>query len=125
MKRKTAIICATTVMLLVIASILFTKQAHEARDVRGDYIIGKDNSGETPKILVARNIKASERSSAAPTLAMSKSRKIDFMYYRLSDLSLYNDLQIGDRVTVKPPSGAYVIDQSWPPQMNAGEVIHY
>lgn len=99
---------------------------------KGDYIIGKDignvNDGNISMILVAKNI-----SEDSKTKSISDFRKdgTDLMYYHIEDANLYEDLNVGERVSVEPKTSqldgqeVYHVMQSDPPQVVAGKIIRY
>ncbi|KRE34420.1 hypothetical protein [Paenibacillus sp. Soil522] len=99
---------------------------------KGDYIIGKDignvNDGNISMILVAKNI-----SEDSKTKSISDFRKdeTDLMYYHIEDANLYEDLNVGERVSVEPKTShldgqeVYLVMQSDPPQVVAGKIIRY
>lgn len=108
------------------ALLLYQNQGYTLEE--GNYIIEKQNN-DRPMILVASGITG--RDAKLKTVREFMDEKVDLMWYRLDDIALYRDLQIGDRVTVKVKTfemdGQQVtlIDQSYPPQTDAEEVIRH
>lgn len=119
------------VLAALTAAMLVVVAFNPVKDERGDYIIGKEDDSGTPRILVARNIEAGGKAQAVPTPQMMQSRKVDLVYYLIGDRALFNDLNVGERVAVRPKTSryegrdVYVTMQSWPPQIAAGEVVRF
>ncbi|GGD85402.1 DUF3221 domain-containing protein [Paenibacillus nasutitermitis] len=86
---------------------------------KGNYIISKEDQ----RILVAKNI--SRKDSENKTFAALKENNVELINYIVEDSKLYNDLKVGEKVHVTPKTsdkGEYIVMQSDPPQIIAGEI---
>ncbi|MDQ8734229.1 hypothetical protein [Paenibacillus sp. LHD-38] len=100
---------------------------------KGDYIIRKEignvNDSNISMILVAKNISEEESKTKSQSDFMKEGT--DLMYYHIEDENLYEDLTIGERVSVEAKTftmdGKEVshVMQSNPPQTVAGEIIRH
>jgi molybdopterin-biosynthesis enzyme MoeA-like protein len=90
----------------------------------GDFIIQKDNH----RILVASNISESEITKSVSDLRKNKTKLV---WYSISENKLYEDLTIGEQVTVKPKTFMQdgkemsLVLTSDPPIIDAGIVIRH
>ncbi|WP_029192534.1 DUF3221 domain-containing protein [Paenibacillus harenae] len=86
---------------------------------KGNYIISKEDQ----RILVANNI--SQKDFESKNFAALKKNNVELINYIIEDAQLYNELQVGDKVKVTPrtnDNGEYVVMQSYPPQIVAGDI---
>lgn len=86
---------------------------------KGDYIIAK----EEQRILVAKQV--SRKDAESKSFATLKKNNAELIYYIVEDSQLYNVLRVGEEVNVTPKTndkGEYVVMQSDPPQVVAGEI---
>ncbi|MCA0757757.1 hypothetical protein KP806_22090 [Paenibacillus sp. N4] len=97
---------------------------------KGDYIIGKEQNGNVSMILVAKNISEKE-SKKKKTISDYRKDETDLMYYHVEDPNLYEDLNVGERVSVEPKmfemdgQKLYHVMDSDPPQVVAGKITRY
>ena len=100
---------------------------------KGDYIIGKDignvNDSNISMILVAKNISQEESKTKSQSDFMKEGT--DLMYYHIEDVNLYEDLNVGERVSIeaktfkKDGEDVSIVMESNPPQVVAGKIIRY
>lgn len=100
---------------------------------KGDYIIGKDignvNDSNISMILVAKNISEEESKTKSQSDFMKEGT--DLMYYHIEDVNLYEDLNVGERVSIeaktfkKDGEDVSIVMESNPPQVVAGKIIRY
>ncbi|MGM0885141.1 MAG: DUF3221 domain-containing protein [Bacillota bacterium] len=90
---------------------------------KGDYIFEKEIiSNDIPTIMVVHNISGKEAKSKSLSDFLENDDLNDVTTYHVMDVDLYNDLTIGERVTVKA-SGYTML--SHPPQQVADEIIRH
>ncbi|MGG4132187.1 DUF3221 domain-containing protein [Paenibacillus illinoisensis] len=104
---------------LVLALCVFSGCSASPEAKKGDYIISKEDQ----RILVAKNI--SKKDSESKTFADFRKNNIELINYIVEDTQLYNELRVGEKVNVTPNTndkGEYVVMQSDPPQIIAGQI---
>ncbi|MGO4694768.1 DUF3221 domain-containing protein [Paenibacillus sp. 2TAB26] len=90
---------------------------------KGDYILEKQlNSNDAPTLFVVYNISKKEAKSKSLSDFLNNENHNDVMIIRVDDRELYNDLRIGERVTIK--TKGYTMLSS-PPQAVADEIIRH
>lgn len=105
-------------ILAITMGVLIYKQSDKET---GDYII--DKSDNRQQILVAKGISKKDIKSIS-----TLDEDLDLMYYDVEDRVLFEDLQIGEKVTVKvktDENGHYIIRFSDPPQVVAGGITRH
>lgn len=90
---------------------------------RGDYIFAKKVQDNIPRIEVVLNITKKEALNKTLDEFLNNEDPDDVVIYHVNDKGLYEDLQLGERVTVKSASGYTML--SAPPQKIADEIIRY
>ncbi|OME76899.1 hypothetical protein BK120_27525 [Paenibacillus sp. FSL A5-0031] len=104
---------------LLIFVCVFAGCSSSSDDKKGNYIIAK----EEQKILVAKDI--SWKDAENMDFETFKKNDIELINYIVEDTLLYNELAIGESVTITPKTndnGEYVVMQSYPPQIVAGKI---
>ncbi|MDQ0887904.1 putative NUDIX family phosphoesterase [Paenibacillus sp. V4I9] len=104
---------------LTLAVCVFSGCSASSEAEKGNYIIAK----EEQRILVAKQI--SKKDAESKTFATFKKSNIELVYYIVEDSQLYNELRVGEKVNVTPKTndkGEYIVIQSDPPQIVAGEI---
>ncbi|MGO4547886.1 DUF3221 domain-containing protein [Paenibacillus sp. 2TAB23] len=112
--RKLTIGAATVLAICLLSGCSVSSEAK-----KGNYIISKEDQ----RVLVANQI--SQKDSETKTFAALKKNNVELINYIVEDIKLYNELKEGDRVIVTPETddtGVYVVMQSYPPQIVAGEI---
>ncbi|WP_054026346.1 DUF3221 domain-containing protein [Bacillus sp. FJAT-28004] len=90
---------------------------------KGDYILEKQlNSNDVPTLFVVYNISKKEAKTKSLSDFLNNDDQNDVMIIHVDDKDLYNDLKIGERVTIK--TKGYTMLSS-PPQAVADEIIRY
>lgn len=89
---------------------------------KGDFIFDKViNEDNTPMIAVVRNISKNDVANNELSDYLNNDNPDDVIYYHITDIKLYEDLQIGEKVTVTAPTTLLTS----PPQAIAIEVKRY
>ncbi|MCM3782391.1 YobA family protein [Neobacillus mesonae] len=107
------------VRLLLMTSLLNLTMGCSTDSEKGDYIFSKENKGDVPKITVVHSISEQEANNRSLSEFLRNDDLNDVTIYHVLDVDLYNELKIGERVTVK--STGYQM-QSNPPQEIAEEI---
>ncbi|CAM4411016.1 hypothetical protein FHS16_001050 [Paenibacillus endophyticus] len=105
---------------VIILAICMLSVCTSSEAKKGNYIISKEDQ----RVLVANRI--SQKDSETKTFAALKKNNVQLINYIIEDIALYNELREGDRVIVTPETngtGLYVVMQSYPPQIVAGEIV--
>ncbi|CAM3442654.1 DUF3221 domain-containing protein [Paenibacillus lupini] len=110
------------ILLILIIALIGTLLGCSKQPDKGDYIIGKEYESNIPKIYVVHHITDKEARTKSLHDFLVNDDENDVVLYHVNDIKLYNDLDIGERVTVKP--GGYTM-LSYPPQAVAEEIIRY
>lgn len=90
---------------------------------RGDYIFSKKMQDDIPRIEVVLNITKQEALNKSIDEFLNNDDPDDVIIYHVRDKNVYDDLQLGERITVKSASGYTML--SAPPQKIADEIIRY
>jgi hypothetical protein len=115
MKRRFALVFLLIPLIAVIA--------YSTKSETGDFIIEKGiNSNKIATITVVHHLTKKEAKTKSLSYFLTNEDKDDVMIYHVNDINLYNDLNVGERVTVT--SMGYIM-QSYPPQAVADEIIRY
>lgn len=94
-----------------------------SEQVKGDYILGKETTENNVfKIAVVHQVTENEISNQTLTYFLENEDPEDVIYYVVKDMELYNNLEIGERVTVKTTGFTML---SAPPQAIAVEIIRH
>lgn len=118
MNKKTTYIIGLSVFVVIALVLVFSSMNN-----KGDYIVGKEISGkQIPTIIVVQNISKKEADTLSLQYYMNNNNRDDVIHYHVKDIDLYNDLTIGERVTVH--TTGYVM-KSYPPQAVATEIIRH
>ncbi|WP_169085619.1 DUF3221 domain-containing protein [Paenibacillus sp. PL91] len=116
MKRRFALVF---VLIPLIAAII----AYSTKSEKGDYIIEKGiNGNNIATITVVHHLSEKEAKAKSLSYFLNNEDKDDVMVYHVNDIALYNDLNVGERVTVR--TMGYIM-QSYPPQAVADEIIRH
>lgn len=107
-----------------------------AESEKGDYIIKKGISGTSSnggsdihQILVVTDITKKEALTKSPSDFINE--EADLMWYQLEDTDLYEELNVGEKVTVKIEThlmdgkSVYNVKFSYPPQAKASGIIRH
>lgn len=90
---------------------------------KGDYILEKEiNSMNISTISVVHNISKWDARTKSLSDYLKNEDDNDAMIYHVNDTKLYNDLKVGDRVTVKAMGYTML---SYPPQAVADEIVRH
>lgn len=108
-------------MLLIAVFSLIAGCSSESQ--KGDYILGKEFiTDDIPTIMVVHNISEKEAKSKSLSDYLQNDDMEDVTAYHVKDVELYNDLALGERVTVKADGYTML---SHPPQQVASEIIRH
>lgn len=121
MRRRIIVrkIYSAIAILLLIISMVGCNQAIIAT---GDFIFDKQmNQDNTPMIVVVHNISRNDAANHSLSDYLNNDDPNDVIYYHITDNDLYEDLEIGERVTVTAPH----ILLSSPLQAVAIEVVRH
>lgn len=89
---------------------------------KGDYILKKEiNLDDVPTIAVVHNISKKEASNKSLSFFLENDDPNDVIIYHVTDADLYNELAVGERVTVKTPYTMFTN----PPSAIAQEIIRH
>lgn len=109
----------TLITILLCCTIIGCNQSNVEK---GDFIFDKViNDDNTPMIAVVRNISKNDAANNELSDYLNNDITDDVIYYHITDIKLYEDLEIGERVTVTAPTTLLTS----PPQAIAIEVKRY
>ncbi|GLX69343.1 DUF3221 domain-containing protein [Paenibacillus glycanilyticus] len=109
-------------LLCLIAAVIGLLMGCSKLADKGDYVVKKTISSNTPEIYVVHEITAKDAKTKSLSYFLTNEDHDDVMIYHVNDRQLYNDLQVGERVTVR--AFGYTM-LSYPPQAVADEIIRY
>lgn len=122
MRRRIIIVrkIHSAIALLLLSS--FMAGCNQVKMETGDFIFDKQiNQDKTPMIAVVQNISRNDASNHSLSDYLNNDDPNDVIYYHITDADLYEDLEIGERVTVTAPH----ILLSSPLQAMAIEVVRH
>lgn len=95
---------------------------NQSKVEKGDFIFDKVmNDDHTPMIVVVRGISNNDTAHHELSDYLNNDNPEDVIYYHITDVELFEDLEIGERVMITAPTTLL----SSPPQAIAVEVKRY
>lgn len=111
---------AVLVLIIALCGLVF---GYSTMLDKGDYILEKEiNGNNISTIAVVHNISKWDARTKSLSDYLKNDDDDDVMIYHVNDANLYNDLNIGERVTVKTKGYTML---SYPPQAVADEILRH